>query len=76
MIQSVIASYTKKTRKKSKMPGYKVYLQKNDEIREGIKCTYCRLVLRDPIQTSETGQRYCKECFTDAFRLVLVIVCT
>ena len=53
------------------MPGYTVYLQKNDvTIREGLKCTYCRLVLRDPIQTSETGQRYCKECFTEAKRLV------
>jgi len=50
------------------MPGYKVYPQKNGEVREGLKCSYCRLVLKDPIQTSETGQRYCKECFTEAIR--------
>ena len=56
------------------MPGYKIHLQKSSEIREGIKCTYCRLVLRDPIQTRETGQRYCRECFTDAIRSVLIIV--
>ena len=53
------------------MPEYKVYLQKNGEIREGLRCSYCRLVLRDPIQTSETGQRYCRECFTEAARSVL-----
>ena len=26
-------------------------------------CTYCSLLLKDPVQTSETGKRYCKECF-------------
>jgi len=46
------------------MPGYKLYLQ-DGEIHEGLKCSYCRLVLKDPIQTSETGLRYCKECFKE-----------
>jgi len=50
------------------MPGYKIYLQ-GGQVHEGLKCSYCLLVLKDPIQTSETGQRYCKECFEDA-RLV------
>ncbi|XP_065899595.1 TNF receptor-associated factor 2-like isoform X2 [Dysidea avara] len=49
------------------MPGHKLYLQCG-EVHEGLKCTYCRLVLKDPIQTSETGQRYCQECFKDAAR--------
>ena len=26
-------------------------------------CTHCSLLLKDPVQTSETGKRYCKECF-------------
>ena len=55
----------------TKMPGYKVYLQKDGEIREGLRCSYCRLVLRDPIKTSQTGQCYCRECFTEAARSVL-----
>ncbi|XP_065885202.1 TNF receptor-associated factor 2-like [Dysidea avara] len=48
------------------MPGYKLYLKDGDEVHEGLKCSNCRLVLKDPIQTSETGQRYCKLCFKDA----------
>ena len=26
-------------------------------------CTHCSSLLKDPVQTSETGKRYCKECF-------------
>ena len=48
------------------MAGYKLYLQEGREVHEGLKCSHCRLVLKDPIQTSQTGQRYCKECFEDA----------
>ena len=50
------------------MPGYKLHLQSNGESREGVKCSYCRLILRDPIQTTNTGQRYCRECFKEAAR--------
>ncbi|XP_065899609.1 TNF receptor-associated factor 2-like isoform X1 [Dysidea avara] len=53
------------------MPGYQVCLQSSsvdDRVREGLLCYYCRLVLKDPIQTSETGQRFCKECFKEAVR--------
>ena len=53
------------------MPGYKLHMQSNEEPREGIKCSYCRLILRDPIQTTESGQRYCKECYKEAVRCVL-----
>ena len=50
------------------MPGYKPYLQNNEELREGVKCSYCRLILRDPVQTAESGQRYCRECFKEAVK--------
>ena len=53
------------------MPGYKVCLLNDESFREGLKCSFCSLLLRDPIQTSETGQRYCKECYKEAVRLVL-----
>ena len=52
------------------MPGYKVYLQDGGEIREGLTCSYCKLLLKDPVQTSESGLRLCKGCFEDAAKLV------
>jgi len=52
------------------MPGYRVFLKDGGEIREGIACCYCKLVLKDPVQTSETGQRFCKECYEKATKLV------
>ena len=48
------------------MPGHKVFLQDDGEIREGLTCFYCKLVLKDPVQTTETGLRLCKECFEEA----------
>ena len=53
------------------MPGYKVFLQDDGEIREGLTCCYCRLVLKDPVQTSESGLRFCKECYSKAPRLAI-----
>ena len=52
------------------MPGYgKVYLEDGQEIqRPDLTCSYCHLLLKDPLQTSGTGQRYCKECFKEAVR--------
>ena len=52
------------------MPGYKVFLQDGGDIREGLTCSYCKLVLKDPVQTSESGQRLCKGCFDKATKLV------
>ena len=52
------------------MPGYKVFLQDSGGIHEGFTCSYCKLLLKDPVQTSETGQRLCKECFEEASKLV------
>ena len=56
------------------MPGYKVYLQDGGEIREGLTCCYCRLLLKDPVQTSESGLRLCKECYEKASKLVLLLI--
>ena len=56
------------------MPGHKVYLQDGGEIREGLKCCYCRLVLKDPVQTSESGLRLCKECYEKASKLVFLLI--
>ena len=53
------------------MPGYKVFLQDGGDIREGLTCSYCKLVLKDAVQTSESGQRLCRECFDKATKLVL-----
>ena len=39
------------------MPGHKVFLQDDGEI---------RVLLKDPVQTSETGQRLCRECYDKA----------
>ena len=50
------------------MSGYKVFLQDGGDIREGLTCTYCKLVLKDPVQTSESGQRFCWECYHKAPR--------
>ena len=52
------------------MPGYKVYLQDGGEIREGLTCSYCKLLLKDPVQTSESGLRLCRGCYEIANKLV------
>ena len=54
------------------MPGYKVFLEDGGELSEGLTCSYCKLVLRNPVQTSESGLRLCRGCFEDANRLVLM----
>ena len=55
---------------KAIMPGYKVFLEDNGDVRKGLKCSYCNLLLNDPVQTSESGLRFCRECFKDAKKLV------
>ena len=56
-----------------KMSGYKVFLQDGGDIREGLTCTYCKLVLKDPVQTSESGQRFCWECYHKAPRYACIL---
>jgi len=53
------------------MPGYKVFLEDDGEICEGLACSYCKLVLKDPVQTSESGLRLCQDCCETATELVL-----
>ncbi|XP_065916370.1 TNF receptor-associated factor 2-like [Dysidea avara] len=48
------------------MPGYRVYSQDGGEVRDGLTCSYCKLMLKDPVQTTETGKRFCKGCFEKA----------
>ena len=44
------------------------------EIHEGLTCFYCKLVLKDPVQTSESGLRLCRACFEEAIKLVCVLL--
>ena len=37
-----------------RMAGYKVFLQDNGKINEGLTRAYCKLVLKSPVQTSVT----------------------
>ena len=48
------------------MSGYRVILQDGGAIWEGLICSYCKLVLKNPMQTTESGLRFCKECFDEA----------
>lgn len=52
------------------MPGYTVVLQNDQEIREGLTCPCCKLLLKDPVQTIESGIRLCRTCFEGAAKLV------
>ena len=54
------------------MQGYKVFLEDGGEICEGLTCSYCKLVLKDPVQTSESGLRLCRGCFEKAKKLVVM----
>ena len=56
------------------MPGLKLYLQEGGEVRDELTCSYYNLVLRDPVQTSESGLRFCKECFSKAQALVISVI--
>jgi len=56
------------------MPGYSVVKQDGGKIRDEWTCSYCKLVLKDPVQSSETGLRLCKECFDKAQRYVSLVV--
>ena len=44
------------------MPGYQLFLLYGGEVRDKLLCSHCKLVLKDPMQASVTGQRFCKEC--------------
>ena len=56
------------------MPGYKVYPQDGGDVRDGLTCSYCELMLKDAVQTTETGLRFCKGCFEKARKFVLSLL--
>lgn len=41
--------------------GYRVYDIENTDPR--VKCIFCRLIIKEPIQLTECGHRGCKGCF-------------
>ena len=53
------------------MPGYNIRMQ-HGGIREGLRCFLCKLLLKDPVQASETGERYCTECFKETVRYATI----
>ena len=55
------------------MPGHRVFLQDGGEISEGLTCSYCKLLLKDPVQTSKRALRLCRECFKPAIKLVHIM---
>ena len=62
------------SKERSEAPsGYRctIWSPDGEVFNEALMCTRCSLLLKDPVQTSETGKRYCKECF-DIVRYVCV----
>ena len=55
------------------MPGYKLFLLSGGEVCDELTCSYCKLVLKDPVQTSETGLRLCEDCVDKAQKYVSFI---
>ena len=51
----------------------KIWSQDGEIFNEALMCTHCSLLLKAPVQTSETGKRYCKECF-DIVRYVSISI--
>ena len=56
------------------MPGLELYLQDGGKVQDELTCSYCKLVLKDPVQTSESGLRFCRECFDKAKMLVALLL--
>lgn len=52
------------------MPGYDLKVDGDYARLDSLQCTYCKLILRDAIQTSE-GQRFCKTCWEQIEKFVL-----
>lgn len=50
------------------MSGHVIYPQDSQELPEDLKCTYCELVLNDPVETSETELKFCNACFDKAVK--------
>ena len=54
------------------MPGYDIPLQDGVVLIDRLKCHHCQLVMKDPVQTKETGLIFCRECFDEALKLALM----
>ena len=54
------------------MPGYDTFpLQDGKVIDKRLKCYYCKLVMKDPVQTKGTGRLACRGCFDEALKYVI-----
>lgn len=53
------------------MAGYVFPLQDGVVLHDRLKCYHCQLVMKDPVQTKETGLIFCRECFYEALKLVV-----
>ena len=51
-----------------------MYPQDGGDVRDGLTCSYCKLMLKDAVQTTETGLRFCKGCFEKAQRFVSIVM--
>ena len=48
------------------MSGHVICLQDDQQLAEELTCTYCQLVLNEPVEASESGLRFCDNCFDKA----------
>ena len=55
------------------MPGYNLPLQDGVVIQDRLKCLHCQLIMKDPVQTRETGLLYCRECFDEVLLYVIIM---
>ena len=45
------------------MPGHVIHPQDDQKVPQDLLCTFCGLVLNEPVETSETGLTLCAGCF-------------
>ena len=51
------------------MPGYDAFpLQDGVVLHERLKCYHCQLIIKDPVQTKESGLIFCRECFNETLK--------
>jgi len=53
------------------MPGHIIYPLDGGDVCGDLTCSYCKLMLRDPVQTTVTGHRLCRGCFDAAQKYVM-----
>ena len=50
------------------MSGHVIYPQDDQQLAEELTCTYCQLVLNEPVEASESELRFCDSCFDKAVK--------